>query len=178
MLYQKPYIRSSVIALCVCIVPAVWLLSGCGSTKSDTPSPEHFTNKQQNLHEWRLDGCQLVNNQTSITLLTDGTQSHQTLRLALHLTNTPQEPPLISVLGVPTRELKLAGRRKNWSFELPTTTYATAQMMANKAYVVVEYTPQPTHKKPTPKPNNTVVSLKGLPHALLALYKRCADEYA
>ena len=175
MLYQKPYIRSSVITFGGCILTAVLLLSGCGSTKADTQSVAPPIKKQEKFHDWRLDGCQLINKKASITLRTDGTVSHQTLRLTLHLKYAPQKPPLINVLGIPTQDLNLAGRRKNWGFELPTTTYATAQMMADKAYIVVEYTPQPTHKKPTPQHKNIVFSLKELPHALLALYKRCED---
>ena len=172
---KKPYSCSAFIMLGMYILTAALLLSGCGSIKAGTQSPQHATKKQEKFQDWRLDGCHLINKNGSLTLRTDGTESHQTLRLALHLPHAPQNPPHISVLGVPSRDLELAGRRKNWSFELPKTTYATAQMMADKAYVVVEYTPQTTYKKPTPQRKSSVFSLKELPHALLALYKHCED---
>lgn len=168
--------KKSILISGLATLPVV-CLAGCGvqeSKKNITPITAPATS--QAFDTWRLEKCSLQASNEHITLRTDGNESHETLRLQTRLPQQPQRPPLISVLGIGGVDLNLTGRNKNWSFELPNTPYSAAQMMAGRAYVVVEYTPVPTTRLPTPGPVTATFSLKQLPKAVLRLYEKCENQ--
>lgn len=152
-------------------------LAGCApqsgglsnSHKNTAATPE----KAELFRTWKMDGCRIQAENNHVKISTDGNQSHQTLRMKVKLPQPPQRPPLISILGIGGLDLNQTGRGVNWSFELPNTAYAAAQMMAGRAYIVIEYTPMPTTRLPAPVSVTATFSLQELPKAILALYKKC-----
>lgn len=160
-------------------IPSLLITAGCSpmpESSTDSPYPAHHQAEQKNTFSpWRIEGCRLEAVNNHITLSTDGSESHQTIRVSVSLPHKPQDPPLISLMGIGGMDINQAGRGMNWSFELPNSPYATAQMMADRVYAVVEYTPVPSYRLPTPQPMSATFSLKKLPKALLALHKECEN---
>lgn len=155
------------------IVISSVVLSGCAATETtNTAKPEKTTAEFQ---DWVIEDCQLKSRNNQITISTDGHESHQTIRVSLKLPSPPQGPPLISILVAGSYDINQTGRNKNWSFELPNSPFATAQMMAGRVYVVTEYTPEPDYRNPAPQPQTATFGLKELPEALLRLHKKCEN---
>ena len=152
------------------------LLSGCATTDASPHKTPDVPAARKTFEHWHLQYCHLVNQNNGITISTDGTQSHQTLRFRASLPLPARTPPLISLLGVGGQDLKQAGRARNWSFELPNSPFATAQMMAGRVYVVIEYTPVASYRLPTPQPRTATFSMAELPEALLEMHKKCENR--
>lgn len=171
---RRQTLTSQRCSLSLSILLCIFCLIGCATQQQTLYQLDEVILKQT-FKDWDVKECHLINQKEHATLKTDGTESHRTIRFLMVLNHVPQEPPLITLIGLGGENLNMGGRNKTWSFEVSNTPYSTAQMLAGDAYLIVEYKPMPTYRKPSPEPLISTFSLEAYPKALLHLYKACGE---
>ncbi len=157
-------------------------LSGCelNQTKTDIGFINDSALKASKVNKitgdistWQVKDCKVTSKKNSVTVETDGSISHNTLRIVTKLPSNVDGFPKISLVGIGGVNINLNGQGYLWSFEIPNTPYATAQMISNRVYFVIEYTPQASSYDPVPRSKKVVVSASGFPQALVKLADKC-----
>lgn len=129
---------------------------------ADTPTIQRF----EAPNTWQIKNCKIQATVGRVTLITDGTLSHNTMRYAVQLPEHAQEFLQASLLGIGGVSLNVNGRKDRWSLELPNTPHAAAQMLKNQVYLLLTYKPVPTTHTPAPLEKTVVFPLKNLPEIL------------
>lgn len=122
---------------------------------------------------WQVKGCKATAKKNSVIIETDGRISHNTLRLVAKLPSNANGFPKVSLVGIGGVDINLNGRGYLWSFEIPNTPYATAQMISSRVFFVIEYTPQANAYDPVPRSKKVVIPTSDFPQALVRLADKC-----
>ena len=147
------------------------LLTACAHAPA--PAPKIAEPSKAELGIWQVHNCTISAERAGAVLSTEGHESNHSIHLKLTTPRPAAMAPRLTIWGIGGFQTNFDGNGNAWGFEFPTDPTSVANIITDKVFIMVEYTPQPTPGNPITLPIKHVFPAKGLPEALLWQKQGC-----